>query len=42
MKCNLYFAEEFWNKVKQKAKKKGLSASAYIRMTIMKSWREEE
>lgn len=42
MKQTLYFQEEILNKLKEKAKSKGLCMSAYIRMVLMERWEKEE
>ena len=42
MKQTLYFSEEFLSKLKEKAKKRGLCMSAYIRMVLMEKWEMEE
>lgn len=38
----LYFKEEFYDKLKAKAEEKGLSVSSYIRMVLLEVWRKEE
>lgn len=38
----LYLDKEFVKKAREKAKEKGLSLSAYIRMIVLERWHDEE
>lgn len=40
MRRMLYLNDEFWNKLKTKAKEKGMKVSEYVRYVLMKYWGE--
>lgn len=42
MKQVLYFQDEILNKLKEKAKRKGLSMSSYVKMILLEKWEKEE
>lgn len=42
MKQILYFQNEILKKLKEKAKRKGLSMSSYVKMILLEKWEKEE